>query len=141
MSLLDTTEEIIKRTENELDKIVMEELRDHYYRADAEAFDIRAKLYDSNKGKELAAYNFYRIENRNLSRDLETMREALNQSRQEISDLYANKTVLLALIGEMLGAISYNSTENQNNILMQTLKRELGDIDFARVKAFAKRLQ
>lgn len=72
---------------------------------------------------------------------MDTVREALKQSRQEISNLYANKTVLLALIGEMFGVISHNSTESQNNILMQTLKRELGDIDFARVKSFAKRLQ
>ena len=140
MSLLDTTE-INKQLENELDKIVMEELQDHYYRADVEAFDIRAKLHDSNKGKELDAYNFYRIENRNLSKDLETMREALGQMRQALSELYTNKTTLLAIIGEMLGVISHNSTEIQNNILVQKLKRELGDIDFARVKAFAKRVQ
>lgn len=140
MSLLDTTE-TNKQLENELDKIVMEELRDHYYHADEKAVGIRTKLHDSDKGKELAAYDFYRIEYQNLRKDLVTMREALKQSRQEISDLYANKAVLLALIGEMLGVISHNSTEGQNNILMQTLKRELGDIDFARVKAFAKRLQ
>ena len=39
MSLLDTTE-TNKQLENELDKIVMKELREHYYRADAEAFNI-----------------------------------------------------------------------------------------------------
>ena len=140
MSLLDTVE-TNKQLENELDKVVMKELREHYYRADAEAFNIRCQLHDSDKGKELAAYDFYRIEYQNLRKDLATMREALKQTRQEISDLYANKTILLAIIGEMLGVISHNSTESQNNILMQTLKRELGDIDFARVKAFAKRLQ
>lgn len=140
MSLLDTVE-TNKQLENKLDEIVMRELRDHYYRADAEAFNIRCQLHDSNKGKELAAYDFYRIEYQNLQKDLTAMREALEQMRQALSELYTNKTTLLALIGEMLGVISHNSTESQNNILMQTLKRELGDIDFARVKAFAKRLQ
>lgn len=140
MSLLDTTE-TNKQMENRLDEITMKKLRDHYYRADAEAFNIRSQLHDSDKGKELAAYDFYRIECQNLRKDLENVREALKQTYQEISDLYAYKTVLLAMIGEMLGVISHNSTEKQNNILMQTLKHELGDIDFARVKAFAKRLQ
>ena len=140
MSLLDTVE-TNKQLENKLDDIIMKELREHYYHADAEAFNIRCQLHDSNKGKELAAYDFYRIEYQNLRKDLATMREALKQTHQEISDLCANKSILLALIGEMLGIISHNSTEKQNNILMQTLKHELGDIDFARVKAFAKRLQ
>lgn len=140
MSLLDTTE-TNKQLENELDKIVMEELRDHYYQADEKAVGIRAKLHDSDKGKELAAYGFYRRACQNLQKDLANKREALKQTHQEINDLYANKTILLAIIGEMLGVISHNSTEKQNNILMQTLKRELGDIDFARVKAFAKRSQ
>lgn len=140
MSLLDTVE-TNKQLENTLDDIIMKELREHYYQADVKAFAIRAKLHDSDKDKELAPYNLYRIENRNLRKDMDTVREALKQSRQEISNLYANKTVLLALIGDMLGVISHNSTESQKNILMQTLKRELGDIDFARVKAFAKRLQ
>lgn len=140
MSLLDTIE-TNKQLENKLDEITMKKLRDHYYQADAKAFDIRARLHDSNKGKELAAYDFYRIEYQNLRKDLATMREALKQTRQEISDLCANKSILLSLIGEMLGVISHNSTEKQNNILMQTLKHELGDIDFARVKAYVKRSQ
>lgn len=137
MSLLDTTE-TNKQLENELDKIVMEELRDHYYQVDKKAVDIRCRLHDSDKDKELAPYGFYRRACQNLQKDLANKREALKQTYQEINDLYANKTILLALIGEMLGVISHNSTESQNNILMQTLKRELGDIDFARVKAFAK---
>lgn len=140
MSLLDTTE-TNKQLENTFDEIIMKELRDHYYRADEKAVSIRAKLHDSEKGKEFAAYDFYRIEYQDLRKGLANVREALNQTRQEISDLYANKTILLAIIGEMLVVISHNSTESQNNILMQTLKRELGDIDFARVKAFAKRSQ
>lgn len=140
MSLLDTTE-TNKQLENELDKIIMEELRDHYYQADEKAVDIRCRLHDSDKGRELAAYGFYRRACQNLQKDLANKRKALKQTYQEINDLYANKTILLAIIGEMLGVISHNSTESQNNILMQTLKRELGDIDFARVKAFAKRSQ
>ena len=139
MSLLDTVE-TNKQLENELDKIVIEELRDIYHQADVKAFAVRAKLHDSDKDKELAPYNLYRIENRNLRKDMDTVREALKQSRQEISDLYANKTVLLALIGEMFGVISHNSTEHQKDILTQTLKRELGDIDFARMNAYKKRL-
>lgn len=140
MSLLDTTE-TNKQLENELDKIVMEELRDHYCRADVKAFDIRCRLHDPNKGKELAAYNFYRLENRHLSRDLETAQENLKQCRQAVSELCADKTTLLAIIGEMIRIISPNLTENQKNILMQTLKLDLRDIDFARVKAYVKRLQ
>ena len=140
MSLLDTTE-TNKQLENELDKVVMEEIREHYYQADAKAFEIRRQLHDFNKGKDFASYNFYRIENRNLSRDLETKQEELKQCRQAVSELCADKTTLLAIIGEMLGVILHNSTESQNNILMQTLKREMGDIDFARVKAYVKRLQ
>lgn len=140
MSLLDTVE-TNKQLENKLDEITMKELREHYYRADAEAFNIRCQLHDSDKGKELAAYDFYRIEYQNLRKDLATMREALKQTRQEISDLCANKSILLALIGEMLGVISHNLTEIQNNTLIQTLKRELGDIDFARVKTYAKWVQ
>lgn len=140
MSLLDTVE-TNKQLENNLDSIVYKELQEHYNRADQVAFDIRAKFHDSDKGKDLSPYSFYRIENRNLRKEMANVHEALKQHRQEISDLYAYKTVLLALIGEMFGVISHNSTEQQNDILMRTLKRELGDIDFARVKAFAKQLQ
>ena len=45
MSLLDTTE-TSKQLENELDKIVMKELRDHYNQADQVAQVIRYKLHD-----------------------------------------------------------------------------------------------
>ena len=140
MSLLDTVE-TNKQLEDELDKIVIEEIRDIYHRADIKAFAVRAKLHDSDKDKDLLPYNAYRIDNRNLQQSLDNIRESLKQARQEISNLYANKTILLALIGEMFGVISHNSTKYQNDILTQTLKRELGDIDFARVKAFAKRLE
>lgn len=140
MSLLDNVE-TNKKLENTLDEMVLKELKHHYHRADVEAFDIRNKLHDINKGNKFQNYSFYQIQNENLRQDLRQTASALRQCRQEMSDLYANKTVLLALIGEMFGVISHNSTENQNNILTQTLKRELGDIDFARVKAYAKRLQ
>lgn len=140
MGLLDTIE-TNKQLENELDKIVMEELQDIYHRADTKAFAVRAKLHDSEKSKEFLAYSFYRLKNRNLQESLSNAMTTIRQLREETSKLYANKTTLLAIIGEMLGVISHNSTESQNNILMQTLKRELGDIDFARVKAFVRRLQ
>lgn len=140
MSLLDTVE-TNKELENTLDEVVLKELKQHYHRADVEAFDIRNKLHDINKGNKFQNYSFYQMQNENLRSDLRETMLALRQCRQDMSDLYANKTTLLAIIGEMLVVISRNSTESQNNILMQTLKRELGDIDFARVKAFAKRLQ
>lgn len=140
MSLLDTVE-TNKELENTLDEIVLKDLEHHYHRADVEAFDIRNKLHDINKGNKFQNYSFYQIQNENLRQDLKRTASALRQCRQDMSDLYANKTTLLAIIGEMLVVISRNSTKSQNDVLMQTLKRELGDIDFARVKAFAKRLQ
>lgn len=140
MSLLDTVE-TNKELENKLDEMVLKELKHHYHRADVEAFDIRSKLHDINKGNKFQNYSFYQMQNENLRSDLSETMLALSQCRQEMSNLYANKTTLLAIIGEMSVVISHNSTESQNNILMQTLKRELGDIDFARVEAFAKQLQ
>jgi hypothetical protein len=140
MSLLDNVE-TNKELENALDEMVLKDLEHHYHRADVEAFDIRNKLHDINKGNKFQNYSFYQMQNENLRSDLREAMSALSQFRQEVSDLYAYKTILLALIGEMFGIISHNSTENQNDILTQILKRELGDIDFARVKAYAKRLQ
>ena len=141
MSLLDTTE-TNKQLENELDKIVMEELRDHYDQADQVAQVIRYKLHDQiENNKKIPSYRYYETENRNLQESLSNAMTAIHQLREEISKLYSNKTVLLRLIAELYHILDFNLTKPQMEKLTQFLKNDLDEIDFARVKAYAKRLQ
>ena len=140
MSLLDTTE-TNKQLENELDKIVMKELRDHYDQADQVAQVIRYKLHDVENNKKIPSYRYYEIENRNLQESLSNAMTAIHQLREEISKLYSNKTVLLRLIAELYHILDFNLTKPQMEKLTQFLKNDLDEIDFARVKAYAKSLQ
>ena len=141
MSLLNTTE-TNKQLENELDKIVMRELQDHYDQADQTAQVIRRQLHDQvENNKKIPSYSYYETENRNLQESLSNAMTAIHQLREETSKLYSNKTVLLRLIAELYHILDFNLTKPQMEKLTQFLKNDLDEIDFARVKAYVKQLK
>lgn len=140
MSLLDEVE-TNKELENRLDEIVMEELRDHYARADQTAFDIRSRLHDQTEvNKKMPSYRYYETANRNLQESLSNALTGIRTLREETSKLYSNKTVLLRLIAELYHILDFNLTKPQMEKLTQLLKNDLDEIDFTRVKVYKRRL-